>query len=166
MTMPDFFDRLIDALREELQEYGGLLELFDEQQAAILKSDPRGFLDLGAAVDEQISLVSANRGRREALVRELNQRCGCTESTKLTELLDHIPAERKGMIKALIDEINVLITRTQRCLRQNRLLLARCIETAQKLSAIAGNGNVVSTYGRAGMVRRSVIMSQPRTAVA
>jgi flagellar biosynthesis/type III secretory pathway chaperone len=166
MIMPDFFDNLIDALRAELQEYGGLLELFDEQQTTILKSDPRGFLDLGAAVDEQVSLVSEHRGRREGLVRELSQRCGRPEVTKLTELLDQMPPERKGMIKALIDEINALITRTQRCLRQNRLLLARCIETAQKLSAIAGSGNVVSTYGRAGTIRRSVILSKPRNAVA
>ena len=166
MNTPTFFDNLIEALRDELQEYGGLLALFDEQQATILTGDPKGFLNLGPAVDEQIALVGGHRRRREELVRELNQRIGRPETTKLTELLDEMPVQMKGMIKALIDEINVLVTRTQRCLRQNRLLLARCIETAQKLSEIAGGGNVISTYGRAGMVHRSVLFSQPRSAVA
>jgi flagellar biosynthesis/type III secretory pathway chaperone len=166
MNTPDFFDDLIEALRAELQEYGELIALFDEQQSTILKSDPKGFLDLGSAVDDQISLVGAHRGRREDLVRKLNLTSGRPESTKLTDLLDQTPAEKKGMIKALIDEINALVARTQRCLRQNRLLLARCIETAQKLTAIAGNGNVISTYGCGGTVHRSVLISHHRRAVA
>ena len=166
MNTPNFFDNLIAALRAELQEYGGLIALFDEQQSMILRCDPKGFLDLGSAVDEQIALVGALRCRREELVRELTRTRGRPEDTKLTDLLDEMPVEKKGMIKALIDEINALVTRTQRCLRQNRLLLARCVEAAQKLSGIAGNSNLMNTYGSAGTVHRDVLFTQPRVAIA
>ena len=44
------WETLADALRNELQEYGELLNLFDKQQAAILKRDPDTVLVLNDSI--------------------------------------------------------------------------------------------------------------------
>jgi hypothetical protein len=77
-----------------------------------------------------------------------------------------MPENVGAMVKAIIEEINTLITRTQRRLRQNHLLLARCVSTAQQRVVIAGGGEMVSTYGRAGAVKRVIAGDAARLAVA
>ncbi len=163
---PDLYDEMTQALRAELQEYGGLLELLDDQQNSILRGEPEAFLDLGTAVYEQVTLLGAHRACREKTVQCFARSCRQPESLTLSELLAHMPASVAGMIKALIDEINALIARTQRRLRQNHLLLARCVGAAQQTVVMAGGGEMVSTYGRAGAVKHMIAADPARLAVA
>ncbi len=162
----DIYDEMTRALRAELQEYGGLLELLEDQQNSILRGEPEVFVDLGAAVHEQVTLLGAHRACREKTVQSFARNCRQPESATLAELLAHMPAAVAGMIKALIDEVNALITRTQRRLRQNHLLLARCVSAAQQSVVVAGGGEMVSTYGRAGAVKHTIAADPARLAVA
>jgi len=162
----DVFDEMTQALRAELQEYGGLIGLLEDQQNAILRGEPETFLDLGAAVHEQAALLGAHRVCREKTVQHFARGCQQPETLTLTELLAHMPASVAGMIKALIDEINALISRTQRRLRQNHLLLARCVSAAQQSVVVAGGGEMVSTYGRAGAVKHTIAVDPAHLAVA
>lgn len=162
----DIFDEMTQALRVELQEYGGLVELLDSQQEAILRGEPEAFVDLGAAVHDQVTMLGAYRSSREKTVKEFARNCRQPESSTLTELLAHMPEAVGGMIRALIEEINALITRTQRRLRQNHLLLARCVSAAQQSVVMAGGGEMVSTYGRGGAVKRTITADPARLAVA
>lgn len=162
----NIFDEMVQALRAELQEYGGLLGLLEDQQTAILRGEPEAFLDLGTAVHEQAALLGAHRASREKTVRHFARDCWQPESATLLELLVHMPMSIAGMIKALVEEINTLIGRTQRRLRQNHLLLARCVSAAQQTVEIAGGREMVSTYGRAGTMRYSIAAEPARLAVA
>jgi hypothetical protein len=162
----DIFDEMTQALRAELQEYGGLVELLDDQQQAILRGEPEAFIDLGAAVHDQVNLLGAHRACREKTVRNFARSCQQPETATLTELTLQMPKAVAGMIRAITEEINALITRTQRRLRQNHVLLARCVSTAQQSVVMAGGGEMVSTYGRAGKVRNTIAADPTRLAVA
>ena len=163
---PEMFDQMTQALRLELQEYGGLLGLLEEQQNSILRGEPEAFLELGTSVHDQASLLGAHRVCREKTVQHFCRTCQQPETSTLSELLAHMPSAASGMIKALIDEINTLVERTRRRLRQNHLLLARCMSSAQQRVATAGGGEIVSTYGRGGNVRSTMAADTARLAVA
>jgi len=165
MTL-DILDEMTRALRLEMQEYGGLLGLIEDQQDAILRGEPQQFLDLGAALNEQIALVGAHRACREKTVQAFARSSNQPENSTVSDLLAHMPLSGQGMIKALMDEINSLISRTQRRLRQNHLLLARCVTMAQQTVAMASGGEVVSTYGRGGAVNQVISGGPARLAVA
>lgn len=162
----DIFDEITRALRAELQEYGGLVELLEDQQQAILRGEPEAFIDIGTAVHEQVTLLGAHRSCREKSVQHFARSVRQPETTSVSDLIAHMPSSAGGMIRALVEEINALITRTQRRLRQNHLLLARCVSMAQQSVVMAGGGEVVSTYGRAGSVKHSLAADPVRFAVA
>src|SRR6187431_2740597 len=101
----DIFDEMTQALRAEMQEYGGLVGLLDDQQQAILRGEPEAFVELGGAVHEQVNLLGAHRACREKSVRYFARSCQQPETSTLAELLAHMPASAGGMIRALIEEI-------------------------------------------------------------
>jgi flagellar biosynthesis/type III secretory pathway chaperone len=162
----DLLDEMTHALRAELQEYGALLGLLEDQQKSILRGEPDEFVNLVSAVHEQVALLGAHRSCREKTVQCFARRTSQPETSPLSDLLHYMPQSFGGMIKALIEEINVLIGRTQRRLRQNHLLLARCVSSAQQAVAMAGGAEITSTYGRAGMVKNSMTADPSRLAVA
>ncbi|MCS7009570.1 MAG: hypothetical protein NZL93_06500, partial [Chthoniobacterales bacterium] len=67
--MRDVFHKIIEALRLELHEYGGLLHLFERQQEEVLRHNPDGFLALCGEVEQQLDRIQTCRSAREELVR-------------------------------------------------------------------------------------------------
>jgi flagellar biosynthesis/type III secretory pathway chaperone len=66
----------------------------------------------------------------------------------------------------LIEEINDLITRTQRRTRQNRMLLAQCVESARQLLTLSNPGAIPGTYGAHGQIRTQYNTDRYTAAVA
>ncbi len=166
MKLQDQFQDIVAALQNELQEYGGLLHLFDRQQKCIVHQDPTGFLDINVDVDEQIAKLSGCRLEREALVRSTAMAMGQSSDITLAALTVHFPLQQQPLLRALIEEINDLISRTQRRTRQNRMLLAQCVESARQLLAISNPGAIPGTYGSHGQVRSTYTAERLATAVA
>ena len=160
------FKEIVSALQNELQEYGGLLHLFDRQQQCIVHQDPTGFLDINMDVDEQIAKLTQIRHNREELVRQSAVVAGKPEDITLSALTHSFQPEHQPLLKALIDEINDLITRTQRRTRQNRMLLAQCVESARQLLAVRNPGAMPGTYGAHGQVRTTYTQDKYTAAVA
>ncbi len=160
------FKEIVSALQNELQEYGGLLHLFDRQQQCIVHQDPTGFLDINMDVDEQIAKLTQIRHNREELVRQSAVVAGKPEDITLSALTHSFQPEHQPLLKALIDEINDLITRTQRRTRQNRMLLAQCVESARQLLAARNPGAMPGTYGAHGQVRTTYTQEKYTAAVA
>jgi flagellar biosynthesis/type III secretory pathway chaperone len=160
------FKEIVSALQNELQEYGGLLHLFDRQQQCIVHQDPTGFLDINMDVDEQIAKLTQIRHNREELVRQSAVVAGKPEDITLSALTHSFQPEHQPLLKALIDEINDLITRTQRRTRQNRMLLAQCVESARQLLAVRNPGAMPGTYGAHGQVRTTYNQEKYTAAVA
>ena len=166
MNIQANFKEIVSALQNELQEYGGLLHLFDRQQQCIVHQDPTGFLDINMDVDEQIAKLTQIRYNREELVRQSALVAGKPEDITLSALTHSFQPEHQPLLKALIDEINDLITRTQRRTRQNRMLLAQCVESARQLLAVRNPGAMPGTYGAHGQVRTTYNQEKYTAAVA
>jgi flagellar biosynthesis/type III secretory pathway chaperone len=166
MNIQEKFKEIVSALQNELQEYGGLLHLFDRQQKCIVHQDPTGFLDINIDVDEQIAKLTHIREQREQLVRQTAVAIGKSADITLSALTHNFQAEHQPLLRALIDEINDLITCTQRRTRQNRMLLAQCVESARQLLAVRNPGAMPGTYGAHGQIRNTYTQEKFTAAVA
>jgi hypothetical protein len=166
MNIQPHFQEIVVMLQNELQEYGGLLHLFDRQQKCIVHQDPTGFLDINVDVDEQIAKLSHCRLGREELVRQTALALGKSKDITLSALSHSFAAEHQPLLRALIDEINDLITRTQRRTRQNRMLLSQCVESARQLLAVSNPGAIPGTYGAHGQIRTQYNTDRYTAAVA
>ena len=166
MNIQTQFQEIVAMLQNELQEYGGLLHLFDRQQKCIVHQDPTGFLDINIDVDEQIAKLSHCRLEREELVRQTALALGKSKDITLSALSHSFAPEHQPLLRALIDEINDLITRTQRRTRQNRMLLSQCVESARQLLAISNPGAIPGTYGAHGQIRTQYNTDRYTAAVA
>ena len=166
MNIQTQFQEIVVMLQNELQEYGGLLHLFDRQQKCIVHQDPTGFLDINVDVDEQIAKLSHCRLGREELVRQTALALGKSKDITLSALSHSFAPEHQPLLRALIDEINDLITRTQRRTRQNRMLLSQCVESARQLLAVSNPGAIPGTYGAHGQIRTQYNTDRYTAAVA
>jgi flagellar biosynthesis/type III secretory pathway chaperone len=166
MNIQTQFQEIVAMLQNELQEYGGLLHLFDRQQKCIVHQDPTGFLDINVDVDEQIAKLSHCRLEREELVRQTALALGKSKDITLSALSHSFAPEHQPLLRALIDEINDLITRTQRRTRQNRMLLSQCVESARQLLAVSNPGAIPGTYGAHGQIRTQYNTDRYTAAVA
>ncbi|MCX6965588.1 MAG: flagellar export chaperone FlgN [Verrucomicrobia bacterium] len=166
MNIQTQFQEIVAMLQNELQEYGGLLHLFDRQQKCIVHQDPTGFLDINVDVDEQIAKLSHCRLGREELVRQTALALGKSKDITLSALSHSFAPEHQPLLRALIDEINDLITRTQRRTRQNRMLLSQCVESARQLLAVSNPGAIPGTYGAHGQIRTQYNTDRYTAAVA
>src|SRR4051812_14343216 len=90
-TAQNLPDQLVDALRMELAEYGGLLALFDAQQAAILRRDADRTLEIGGQIERQAQATRIRRKQRESYVEALALTTGQAEAKLLRELVPFFP---------------------------------------------------------------------------
>lgn len=143
---------IAEHLRNELQGYGGLLALFEEQQAHLLRRNPDAVLELAGTIEAQARSTAEQRLKREMAVRELAEVRGYPADTPLRELLPLFPAEVQPMLDALVDEINHLIHRVRRGARQNQLLLGRAVEMRQQMLSTLRPAAFVKTYSQRGAI--------------
>ncbi len=120
---------ITECLRNELQEYGALLALFEEQQANLLRRDADQVAALALTIEEQARATHNCRERREQCVLAFAQKQGCPTDATLRQMLPRFPVEVQPLLHALIDEINHLIHRIRRDARQNQMLLSRAVES-------------------------------------
>ena len=146
------WEELADLLREELGEYGEFLVLLDQQQKSILKQDADNLKHLDRVIQEQIAATQAVKTRREDMMSTVAQIIGMPSKTSLRELLPGFPEPVRPMLEALIEEINALIQKTRRFLRQNHMLLSRATEVAEKILTALSPRPTTKTYARSGVV--------------
>jgi flagellar biosynthesis/type III secretory pathway chaperone len=155
-------DELIDALREEVQEYGGLLSLFNEQQTAILERKPDAVLAVQEAIAQQLDNILVCRKRREERVREIATAVGQGTDSALRGLIGSCEEAVRPLLHALIDEVNQLILKTRRRGQQNQMLLARSIEVTQQILQRLNPEAVTKTYSRRGRITLASSGTGPR----
>lgn len=150
--MNNTWELIAHSLRDELQEYGGLLSLFEEQQGALFRRDATGVLATVTAIEEHARSAAGKRVRREQLVRDFALASGRNADATLRSLLDCFPAEVRPMIEALIDEVNRLVHRARKGVRQNTALLQRAIELHQEALRTLKPEAFTKTYSQRGQV--------------
>ena len=149
--MNKLIDELIEALRNELEEYGELLALLDEQQEQIFSRQAEGLLETVGRINTQAAVLGRIRAERETVQRALAEAVGLGEGT-LLNLLPLLPEVYRPLVQALVRENNQLLIRVQQRARQNHLLLSRSVELMQRFLQSLTPGSTTTVYGGDGAV--------------
>jgi flagellar biosynthesis/type III secretory pathway chaperone len=150
--MIETLHQLVEALRAELQQYGELLALLDQEQNCVLERAADNLLQTVAAIHAQGGAVEAARARRESRRRTLASHLGLAADAPFGDILPRLPEDYRPLIQALVEENNRLLVRVQQRARQNHLLLTRSLEIMQRfLSSLFAAGQT-PIYGGDGAV--------------
>lgn len=144
------WETLLEVLRSELQEYGGLVGLLIEQQKKILAHDPDELINLNKSVESQMEMNQKILSNRQRLVAQLAREAGKSQDSTLTEMLNVFPENSKPMFEGIISEINDLIAFARRKLTQNQKLLVKMSEVTDEVLRKADPQNRLATYDRKG----------------
>jgi hypothetical protein len=130
--MMEILESLINALRDELQQYGEMLALLDQQQESVMSRAADQVLAGSAAIQAQSRVIHLARERRESYRRQLAEAVDKPAGTPFAELLPALPENYRPLLGALIQENNELLVRVHQRARQNHLLLSRSLEVMQR----------------------------------
>ena len=158
--------QIADALRHEIAEYGGLLNLFEQQQRSLFERDADAVLRLSTEIEAHVQTLHECRRNREALVAAFATENAESPTATLRSLLPHFVAEVRPLIEALISEINVLIHRVRRVSRHNHSLLTRALENQQQLLRALRPDSFTQTYAPNGRVALATARPEPAFKVA
>jgi flagellar biosynthesis/type III secretory pathway chaperone len=150
--MNESLQNLIDALREELKEYGEMLALLDQQQGKVMQRQTQDLLQCVAAINAQAETIAAARCEREQHQRHVAIRMELPENASFAALSPHLPAEYRPLVQALVQENNELLIRIHQRARQNHLLLSRIVDLMQRFLGTLFPGMHPPTYNDAGHV--------------
>jgi flagellar biosynthesis/type III secretory pathway chaperone len=124
---------LVEALRDELKNYGEMLALLDRQQEYLMTRAANEVSQSIGLVQAQGLAIQQARERREDCRRAVAGEAGEEESASFKELIPLLPSDYQPLLKALVDENNELLFRVRRRARQNHLMLKRSVELMQQL---------------------------------
>ncbi len=149
--MNSSWEIIVEHFRNELQGYGGLLQLFDDQQERLLHGDSNAVLLFANEIEAQARVLANLRVQRENAVRAFAAQHAQPSDATLRSLLKFFPVEVRPMLSALMDEINHLIRRVRRGSQRNHQILNRVVtihqETLRTLQPAAFS-KIYSPHGR------------------
>lgn len=149
-TPPFQWEELLELLRRELQEYGGLVGMLAEQQEKILSRDPDALIAVNQSVQSQMETSQRLLSNRQGFVSNLARNFGQEKEATLSDLLSFFPAVTRPMFESIVEEINTLIAKVRRKLDQNRRLLSRLTEVTDGILMSLNPQLRTKTYDRAG----------------
>jgi hypothetical protein len=127
------WDQLVDSLRNELQEKGGLIRLLNQQTELLYQRDPRGNERVEDQIRGQLRLVSRCTQSRELILRETATRLNLRDEADATEIVHGFPEYVQPLLEALFTEVERLTGRMQERLRQNQELKVRFLSEATSI---------------------------------
>jgi flagellar biosynthesis/type III secretory pathway chaperone len=154
--MNELLQNLIEALREELKEYGEMLALLDQQQQMVTHRQSQDLLQTVAGINLQAEAIAAARCEREQRQREVARELKLSADAAFTDVLPRLPHAFQPLVQALVQENNQLLVRIQYRARQNHLLLTRAVELMQRFLGSLFPGNP-TTYDQAGQLLASAL---------
>jgi flagellar biosynthesis/type III secretory pathway chaperone len=122
--MNKLLSNLIESLREELQQYGEMLALLEQQQMSVVQRKTDDLLQNVASVNTQVSVIAAQRQEREQRQRVVAQELGLREGANFGAIVPMLPPDYRPLVEALVQENNELL---------NHLLLSHAVELTQQL---------------------------------
>lgn len=157
--MNEASESIATALRAEIEEYGSLLGLFEEQQRMLFARQAERVLELNHEIEMKTAGLVSLREHRERLVAEFARSAGQPAGSTLRSVLGFFASEVRPLFEALIREVNLLVHRVRQISRHNRLLLQRAIQSQQEILRALDPGRFVQTYSPAGRV--GVVAGRP-----
>lgn len=129
--MNDLLPNLIEALREELKQYGEMLALLEHQHDLVVQRQTDDLLRSVTTINAQTGIIAAARHEREQRQRQIARALGLAEESGFDGILQRLPVNYRPLAQALVQENNELLIRVQQRARQNHLLLNHCVELMQ-----------------------------------
>jgi flagellar biosynthesis/type III secretory pathway chaperone len=131
--MIEYLKKLIEALRDELKNYGEMLVVLERQQEYLVTHAANEVSHSINQVQAQGMVVQQAREHREQCRRAVAKAAGQEADTCFTDLIPLMPPDYQPLLKALVDENNELLFRVRRQARQNHLMLKRSVDLMQKV---------------------------------
>ena len=159
--MKELLSNLIEALREELKQYGEMLALLDQQQQLVMLRQVADLPDNVNCVYAQAGVIAAARHERDQRQRHLARLLELPENAGFSLLIPLLPPDYQPLVDALVHENNELLVRVQQRARLNHLLLSHCVELMQQLINSIFPGVSPTTYDGAGHIPAVMVAPQP-----
>ena len=148
-------ERLLEALRHELHQYGEMLSLLDQQQQAVMGRAADDVLKSVTTVNEQTAAVEQARQARESRRGEIVLLLAQPADATILQIVPRLPQKYRPAIEALVRENNELLTRVRQRARQNHLLMTRSLELMQRVLNAFVPASPPTTYTDAGKTLES-----------
>lgn len=123
--------KVIEALRNELQQYGEIIALLDRQQELVLLCATEALNLSIAAIHAQGARIRKARVNRQSSQARLARDLGQPENSTFGHLIPLLPAPYRPLVTALVQENNELLIRVRQRAQQNQLLLRRSLDVMQ-----------------------------------
>ena len=159
--MKEHTQKLIEALREELEQYGEMLALLDRQQELVAQRDAAELLKNLAAINAQGAVLQVARKERTQRQSILAGELALPAEATFVDLLRKLPEAYQPLVKALVEENNQCLMRVQQRARQNHLLLSRSLELMQRFVSVLFPANGATTYNHNGQVAQPGLPVRP-----
>jgi hypothetical protein len=121
------WNQLVDALRDELQEKGGVIRLLDQQAQAIYRRDTLENEHLEEQIRLQLRVIARCTQNRELVLRQNASGFQLSENVHVNEVIESFPEFVRPLLEALVTEVDRLSSRMQERLGQNEGLKQRFI---------------------------------------
>jgi hypothetical protein len=128
----ELVEHLVEALREELKQYGEMLALLDHQRKVVVPRHGPDLLQSISTLRDQANVIRIAREEREQRRRHLARSIHLDEAAAFEELVPRLPSVYQPLVQALLTENNELLRRVQQRARQNQLLLNHAVELMQQ----------------------------------
>jgi hypothetical protein len=119
------WDELVSALRDELQEKGGLIRLLNQQTETLYRRDHVENDRLEDQIRNQIRLATRCRQTRDLILRQIAAKLDMPDDVPAGEILTRFPEYVQPLLEALFLEVDRLSGRLEERLRQNQHLKER-----------------------------------------
>lgn len=150
--MSQFVEKLVGALREELQQYGEMLARLDDQQELVMRRAAVAVLESVPQVQSQSARLTEAREVRFAAMKALCTMLRLPQETTFKDLLPSVPSDYRPLLEALVQENNELLQRIHQRARQNHILLSRTVESMQHVINSLGIHRPTAVYDDHGTV--------------
>jgi flagellar biosynthesis/type III secretory pathway chaperone len=121
------WDQLADMLRREIEGYGRLFGLLEEQRESLLHNNLESLVETNVRMEAHTDELDHWRRERESLVRGLFREVegASGQNPTVKGLVRHSPEATQPLFEELLSEVNRLIGESRRKLERNQMLLRR-----------------------------------------
>jgi len=125
-------EQLIEALRDELQQYGEMLAQLDHQQQFIGLRGADDILHSISAINMQSGTIQRARETRHQAQQQLARALREPDDSTFAHLVPLMPEPYRPLVTALVQENNELLQRVRQRADQNQVQLRRSLELMQR----------------------------------
>jgi hypothetical protein len=119
------WDQLVDALRDELQEKGGLIRLLNQQTETLYRRDTTENERLEEQIRGQLRLIARRTQDRNLALRQTASHFHLNDDVESPEVIRSFPEYVHPLLEALFSEVDRLSHRMEERLKQNQGLKER-----------------------------------------